>query len=34
MSGGGLETRKEILPKPDVPQGPGVLDHPIPLLIA
>ena len=24
MSGGGLETRKEILPKPDVPQGPGV----------
>lgn len=28
MSGGGLETRKEILPKPKVEQGPGVFGPP------
>ncbi len=26
--GGGLETRTEILPKPDIPQGPGVFGPP------
>lgn len=28
MSGGGLETRREILPKPEVEQGPGVFGPP------